>query len=117
MIFSVISNALTIIIGFIVQKVFLDILGTEYLGINSLYNNIISMLAIAELGIGTAIIYNLYEPVAHNKKEKIKSLMNFYKKTYRIISLIILYRFQNIVNIFILKIKSRSKLSLYFYFF
>ena len=89
MIFSVISNALTIIIGFIVQKVFLDILGTEYLGINSLYNNIISMLAIAELGIGTAIIYNLYEPVAHNKKEKIKSLMNFYKKTYRIISLII----------------------------
>ena len=89
MIFSVISNGLTIIIGFIVQKVFLDMLGTEYLGINSLYSNIISMLAIADLGIGTAIIYNLYEPVAHNKKENIKSLMNFYKKTYRIISLII----------------------------
>lgn len=89
MIFSVISNAITIIVGFVVQKIFLDTLGTEYLGINSLYSNIISMLAIADLGIGTAIIYNLYEPVAHHKKEKIKSLMSFYKKTYYIISLVI----------------------------
>ena len=90
MIYSIISNALTILIGFLVQKVFLDILGTEYLGINSLYTNIVSMLAIADLGIGSAIIYNLYEPVAKNKKEKIKSLMRFYRNTYRIISLIIL---------------------------
>lgn len=89
MIFSIVSNILTIIIGFVVQKVFLDILGTEYLGINSLYTNIVSMLAIADLGIGTAIIYNLYEPVAKNKKEKIKSLMRFYRNTYRIIALII----------------------------
>lgn len=89
MIYSIISNALTIIIGFLVQKVFLSILGTEYLGLNSLYTNIVSMLAIADLGIGSAIIYNLYEPVAKNKKEKIKSLMRFYRNTYRIISLII----------------------------
>lgn len=89
MIYSIISNALTIIIGFLVQKVFLSILGTEYLGLNSLYTNIVSMLAIADLGIGSAIIYNLYEPVAKNNKEKIKSLMRFYRNTYRIISLII----------------------------
>lgn len=89
MIYSIISNALTILIGFLVQKVFLNILGTEYLGINSLYTNIVSMLAIADLGIGSAIIYNLYEPVAKNKKEKIKSLMRFYRNTYRIIALII----------------------------
>lgn len=89
MIYSIISNALTIIIGFLVQKVFLSILGTEYLGLNSLYTNIVSMLAIADLGIGSAIIYNLYEPVAKNKKEKIKSLMRFYRNTYRIIALII----------------------------
>ncbi len=89
MVFSIISNTLTILIGFVVQKVFLDTLGTEYLGLNSLYTNIVSMLAIADLGIGTAIIYNLYEPIAKNKKDKIKALMSFYKKTYRIISLII----------------------------
>ncbi|MBQ7104620.1 MAG: oligosaccharide flippase family protein [Bacilli bacterium] len=89
MVFSIISNTLTILIGFVVQKVFLDTLGTEYLGLNSLYTNIVSMLAIADLGIGTAIIYNLYEPIAKNKKDKIKALMSFYKKTYHIISLII----------------------------
>ena len=89
MIFSVLSNALTIIIGFVVQKFFLDILGTEYLGVNSLYSNIVSMLAIADLGIGTAIIYNLYEPVAKNNKNKIKSLMRFYRNTYRVIALVI----------------------------
>ena len=89
MVFSIISNTLTILIGFVVQKVFLDTLGTEYLGLNSLYTNIVSMLAIADLGIGTASIYNLYEPIAKNKKDKIKALMSFYKKTYRIISLII----------------------------
>jgi len=47
------------------------------------------MLAIADLGIGSAIIYNLYEPVAKNNKNKIKSLMRFYRNTYRIISLVI----------------------------
>ncbi len=89
MIFSVIANALTILIGFVVQKVFLSVLGTEYLGVNSLYNNIISMLAIADLGIGTAIVYNLYSPIAHKNVEKIKSLMRFYRNTYRFIALII----------------------------
>ena len=89
MIFSLISNALTIIIGFVVQKVFLDTLGAEFLGINSLYTNIVSMLAIVDLGIGSAIIYNLYEPVAKNDKSQIKSLMRFYRNTYRWIALII----------------------------
>ncbi len=90
MFFSVISNALTIMIGFLVQRVFLDSLGTEYLGLNSLYTNIVSMLALADLGIGTAIIYNLYEPIAKKNKNKIKSLMRFYRNTYRVIALIIL---------------------------
>ena len=47
------------------------------------------MLGIVELGIGSAIIYNLYEPIAKDDKEKIKSLMNFYKKSYRVIAVIV----------------------------
>lgn len=86
---SIISIILTMFFGFLVQKVFLNALGTEYLGLNGLFNNIITMLSIVELGIGPAIICNLYEPVAKNNISKIKSLVKFYKICYRIIALII----------------------------
>ena len=90
MFFSVLSNVITIFIGFIVQAVFLKHLGSEYLGINGLFTNIVSMLAIVDLGIGTAIIYNLYKPVASNDTEKIKSLMAFYRKSYTRIAMAVL---------------------------
>ena len=83
------ANILIIIIGIVAQAVFIKILGAEYLGINGLFTNIISMLGIVELGIGSAIIYNLYKPIAENNISLIKSLMNFYKKSYRIIGLIV----------------------------
>ncbi len=84
-----IVNIVVIIVGLISQRVFVNTLGLAYLGLNGLFTNIISMLAIAELGIGTAITYNLYAPIANNDKEKIKSLMQFYKKCYSAIVVII----------------------------
>lgn len=87
---SISNNLVNILIGFIAQGVFIKILGLQYLGINGLFNNIVSMLSIVELGIASAIIFNLYKPLATNDKEKIKSLMKFYKKTYHIIALVIL---------------------------
>lgn len=86
---ALILNLISIIIGLISQKVFISSLGTEYLGINGLFTNIISMLGIVELGLGSAIIYNLYKPVADNNKKKIKSLMHFYKISYRIIAVVV----------------------------
>ena len=86
---SMLSNILTIIIGLIAQAVFIKILGSEYLGLNGLFSNIITMLGIVELGVGNAIIYNLYKPIAENNIGKIKSLMNFYKKSYRLIACIV----------------------------
>lgn len=89
-IISFIANLITIIVGIVAQKVFITILGKEYLGINGLFTNIISMLGVAELGIGSAVIYNLYRPVAENDTKKINALMSFYKKSYRLIAIIIL---------------------------
>lgn len=86
---SFISYFLTIVIGLISQKFFIETLGNEYLGINGLFSNIISMLGIAELGVGSAIIYHLYKPIAENDIKKIKALMNFYKNCYNIIAIII----------------------------
>ena len=87
---SILMSAITILIGLITQKIFIEMLGTEYLGLNGLFTNILSMLAIAELGIGSAIIYSLYKPIAENNETKIKSLIEFYKKSYRIIAIIVL---------------------------
>ena len=89
MITAVSSNVLTIIVGLVAQAVFIKILGSEYLGLNGLFSNVISMLGIVELGMGSAIIYNMYKPIAEEDHEKINSLMQFYKKSYRIITLII----------------------------
>lgn len=90
MVISFIANLLTILIGLIAQFVFVKTLGQEYLGINGLFNNIISMLGLVELGVGSAIIYNLYKPVFDNDKKKICSLLYFYRKCYNVIAIIVL---------------------------
>lgn len=87
---ALVSNFLSILIALIAQSIFIKILGIEYLGLNGLFTNILTMLSIFELGIGSAIIYNLYEPIATENIEKIKSLMKFYKKAYNLIAFIIL---------------------------
>lgn len=86
---AMISYVLAMIVGIVSQSVLVRYLGIEYNGLNGLFTNIISMLSIAELGIGSAVVYHLYKPIAINDKEKIKSLMNFYKIAYRWIALII----------------------------
>ena len=90
MVGALITNMVMIIVGFVSQKIFIKILGTEYLGINGLFSNIISMLGILELGIGSAIIFNLYKPLKEKNKPLINSLMKFYRKTYNIIAAIVL---------------------------
>lgn len=80
---------ISILIGFLNQSLFIKVLGVKYLGLNGLFSNILGMLGIFELGIGSAIIYNLYKPIAENKEAEIKSLMLFYKKAYNIIAILI----------------------------
>lgn len=89
MLLSVISNCLTIVIAFFVQGVFIRKLGSEYLGINTLFTNIASILAILDFGISTAVIYNLYKPIANHDEEKIGTIMNFFRKSYIIIFFVI----------------------------
>ncbi len=86
---AMVMNILNIVINLVTRKIFIDSLGTEYLGVNGLFSNILTMLSIAELGIGSAIIYSLYKPVAEKDVQKIKSLVYFYKKSYRIIAIIV----------------------------
>lgn len=74
---------------FAVRTVFIKMLNTDYLGVNGLFTNVLAILSFAELGIGTAIIFNMYKPVAEKNQEKIKSLMQLYKKSYNLIGIIV----------------------------
>lgn len=86
---ALIGNSISFIIAFIAQAIFIRLLGTEYLGLNGLFSNVLSMLCFVELGIGNAIVFNLYKPIAENDEKKIAALLNFYKKVYNIILIII----------------------------
>lgn len=86
---ALIGQALGIILSFIGRMVFINALGAEYLGVNGLFTNILSILSLAEMGIGSAIIYSLYKPLATKDNEEIKKLMNFYEEAYRVIGIII----------------------------
>ena len=84
------SNTLiTTALKFICRWAFINTIGATFLGINGLYSSILGVLSLTELGIGTAMNYSLYKPVAENDVEKIKSLMTFYKNAYRYVATII----------------------------
>lgn len=89
--FGLASQIVNIILSFISRTVFIYVLGVEYLGINGLFTNILMLLSFAELGIGNAIIYGMYKPLAIDDKEKIKSLMALYAKAYKAIGLFVFF--------------------------
>lgn len=85
---AAISQIILILLGFISRRVMINSVGVEYLGINGLMNNVLIILSLAESGIGVAMVYALYKPLADNDIYKIKALMNFYKNTYRVLALL-----------------------------
>lgn len=88
--YNIFSQILNLLIQFVSRTFFIKILGNEYLGINGLFSNILTILSLADMGIGTVLIYSMYKPLAENNEEKMKALMNIYKKIYNIIALTVL---------------------------
>ena len=78
-----------ILVNLLARVFFLHYLNQTYLGLNGLFTNVLTMLSLVELGVGPAMAYSLYAPLARNDVEKIKSHMAFYKKAYITIGLII----------------------------
>lgn len=78
------------LLKFISRIFFVKYLSSVYLGVNGLLSNVLGLLALTELGVGTAIGYSLYKPLAESDEEKCKSLMNFYRKAYIVIAIIVL---------------------------
>jgi O-antigen/teichoic acid export membrane protein len=84
------SRIIGLVIPFILRTVMIYQMGDAYTGINSLFSSILQVLNISELGVGTAIVYSMYQPIVDNDTEKINALLNFYRRVYRIIGCVIL---------------------------
>lgn len=69
---------LNFLLALLSRSVLAKLLPGEYLGINGLFTNVLNILSLAELGIGTAMLYAFYKPVAENNIPEIRKLMNFY---------------------------------------
>ncbi len=80
----------TFVLGIVCRMAFTRVFSAEYLGINGLFGNVLGMLSLAELGIGSAIVYALYAPLAKNDDGKIATLVRFYGKCYRVIAVVVL---------------------------
>lgn len=87
---TMITQIIQVLLGFIVRKLFINYLGVEYLGYNSVFSNILQMLNLADMGIGVAITSFLYKPLAQKDDKRIKALMYIYKKIYGIMGIIVL---------------------------
>lgn len=88
--FGVITKIYNIILPFLMRTALIYILGMQYIGLNSLFTSVLSVLNLAELGVGTAMTFSMYRPIAENDKSKICALMRLYKIYYRIIGAVIL---------------------------
>lgn len=74
---------------FVNRTVFIYTLPSEYLGIDGLFSNILALLSLSELGIGSVIILNMYEPFAKADQQRLTALLSFYRNAYRMIAAVI----------------------------
>lgn len=86
---SVVGQAIVIFVSFVARYYFIQELGRTYLGINGLFTQILAMLSLVELGVGPAIIYSLYKPLAEKNYKDVAVIMKLYKKIYTIIGIVI----------------------------
>lgn len=89
-IFGVIYKIITLIGPFITRTIIIYKLGADYVGLSSIFTSVLSILSISELGIGSAIAFCLYGPVASNDKDTICALLALLRKLYKVIGFIIL---------------------------
>ena len=88
-IFGVILRAYQIIVPFLMRTAMIYLMGVQYLGLNSLFTSVLQVLNLAELGVGSAMIYSMYRPIAEDDNTTICALMKLYRTYYRLIGLII----------------------------
>ena len=88
--FGIVAKCGAIFFPFLSRTVFIHTLGEAYLGLNSLFSSVLTVLSLAELGFGSAIIFCMYQPIAEDDHETINALLLYYRRIYQYIGLVIL---------------------------
>ena len=87
--FGVILKAYQILVPFLMRTAMIYLMGVQYLGLNSLFTSVLQVLNLAELGVGSAMVYSMYKPIAEDDNTTICALMKLYRTYYRVIGLVI----------------------------
>jgi len=80
---AVINKGTGLLFPFLNRTLFLWLMGAEYLGLNGLFTSVLGVLALADLGFGTAVVCSMYKPVADDNRELVCAYLRFYRKVYR----------------------------------
>ncbi|MDD7556875.1 oligosaccharide flippase family protein [Ruminococcus sp.] len=88
-IFGIILKIYQILVPFLMRTAMIYLMGVQYLGLNSLFTSVLQVLNLAELGVGSAMVYSMYKPIAEDDETTICALMKLYRTYYRVIGLII----------------------------
>ena len=89
-VFGVLMKAYQIVMPFIMRTCMIYFLGVEYLGLNGLFVSVLQFLNLAELGVGSAMVYSMYKPIAEKDNHTICALLALYRRFYRVIGIVVL---------------------------
>ena len=87
---SYVCTLLSFLFQFVSRYYITRCLGEQYLGLSSLFTSVLQVLNMAELGFSGAIVYNMYRPIADGDDKTVCALLNYYRRVYRIIGVIVL---------------------------
>ena len=87
--FGTVLKVYQILVPFLMRTAMIYLMGVQYLGLNSLFTSVLQVLNLAELGVGSAMVYGMYQPIAEDDEAEICALMKLYRTYYRIIGLVI----------------------------
>lgn len=107
---AVTARVIAILMGYLTRVVLTHTLSKEYVGVNGLFTDILSVLSLSELGIETAITYALYKPIAEGDIEKQKALMRMYRRFYRGVSGVVLIGGLLVIPFMDVLVKSQIKI-------
>ncbi len=88
-VFGIILKIYQIAVPFLMRTAMIYFMGVQYLGLNSLFTSILQVLNLAELGVGSAMVYSMYKPIAEDDETTICALIRLYRLYYRVIGLVI----------------------------
>ncbi len=87
MIFAVVNKLASLMLVFVGRRFFIRYIGIEYLGINGLFANVLTLLSLAELGVGTAMNVSLYKPLAQKDTKRLSALLDCFRRLYVLIAI------------------------------